>query len=303
MHIWEAARVLDAGLLQVIVDGFAMGSIYCGLALALVLIFKSTGIINFALGEMGMFCTFVVWWLHEAGLPLLFSLGLGLVFAFALGVVVERASIRAIVRYGETPTVITTLGLFLVCNELAPWIWGPENRAFPSLFGESVVSIFGAHVAASSIGIVAVMMLALLAFFWLLHRTKIGLAMRAAASNPVSSGLAGIPPSRIFMLGWGLATALSCLVGVLIAPRLFLDSSLMLSVIIYAFAAAALGGFQSLPGAVLGGIIIGLIENLASNYIDFIGADLKILVPLGVMLFVLLVKPTGLLGQAAERRV
>jgi branched-chain amino acid transport system permease protein len=137
----------------------------------------------------------------------------------------------------------------------------------------------------------------------MLRYTKLGLAMRAAAFNPVSSSLVGIPVRTVFTLGWGLATVLSCLAGVLIAPRLLLDSNLMLSIIVYAFAAAALGGFHSLFGAVLGGLMIGVAENLAANFVGFIGADLKITVPLALILLVLLFRPSGLFGRAEERRV
>jgi branched-chain amino acid transport system permease protein len=138
--------------------------------------------------------------------------------------------------------------------------------------------------------------------FFFLHRTKLGLSMRAAAANPVSSGLAGVDAGRIYMVGWGLAALLSGLSGILIAPRLFLDNNMMLSVIIYSFAAAALGGFHSLGGVIVGGLLVGLAETLAGNYVEAIGADFRILVPLGLLLAVLLLKPSGLFGGAAERK-
>jgi branched-chain amino acid transport system permease protein len=137
----------------------------------------------------------------------------------------------------------------------------------------------------------------------MLRFTKLGLAMRAAAANPVSSGLVGIPVSRVVMMGWGFATVLATLAASLIAPRLMLDSNLMMSVIVYALAAAALGGFQSLFGAVIGGLLIGVAENLAANFIDVIGADLKIIVPLLLIVLVLVFRPTGLFGRPEERRV
>lgn len=290
-------------VLQVLVDGLAIGTVYAALALALALVYKTTGIVNFAQGEMGMFCTFVTWWVLQSGVPLYAAIATGLVVAFLLGAFVERVVIRPILRFGEFPAVLTTLGLFLVFNELAPWLWGPENRAFPSMFGPGVTKVGTVQVSNASIGTLLLMFVVVSLFFLLLHKTKIGLGMRAAASNPVSSGLSGVPTKQMFMLGWGLASALAALAGILIAPRLFLDSSLMLSVIIYAFAAAALGGFTSLLGAVLGGLIIGVSETLASNYLAFIGSDLKILVPLVILLIVLLIKPNGLLGQKAERAV
>jgi branched-chain amino acid transport system permease protein len=290
-------------LLEVLIEGLAIGTIYSGLALALVLVFRTTGVINFAQGEMGMFCTFVIWWLSQHGLSIYLALPIGLVFAFAVGVMTERLVIRPMIRFGEFPTAITTLGLFLVFNEMAPWIWGTENRAFPSLFGRGVVSFGGLVIGVDMVGTLGVMTLAAVAFFLMLQFTRLGLAMRAAAANPVSSSLAGIPVSRVIMLGWGLATVLATLAASLIAPRLMLDSNLMLNVIVYALAAAALGGFQSLFGAVIGGLLIGVAENLAANFIEVIGADLKIIVPLVLIVLVLVFRPTGLFGLAEERRV
>jgi branched-chain amino acid transport system permease protein len=290
-------------LLEVIIEGLAIGTIYAGLALALVLIYRTTGVINFAQGEMGMFSVFVMWWLTQHGLSIYLAMLIGLVIAFCLGMAVELLAIRPIARFGEFPTAITTLGLFLVFNELASWIWGTENRAFPSLFGRSVYSTGGLVIAADTAGTLVTMMLAAVAFFLMLRFTKLGLAMRAAASNPVSSGLVGIPVSRVIMLGWGFATMLATLAGALIAPRLMLDSNLMVSVIVYSLAAAALGGFQSLFGAVLGGLIIGVAENYAANFIDLVGADLKIIVPLVLIVLVLVFRPTGLFGRPEERRV
>ena len=290
-------------VLEVVIEGLAIGTIYAGLALALVLIYRTTGVINFAQGEMGMFSTFVIWWLTQRGLSIYSAIVLGLAFAFVLGMVVERVVIRPVGQFGEFPTAITTLGLFLVFNELAPWIWGTENRAFPSLFGRGVVSFGGLFIGADTLGTLVTMTLAATAFFMMLRFTKLGLAMRAAAANPVSSGLVGIPVTRVIMLGWGFATVLATLAAALIAPRLMLDSNLMLSVIVYALAAAALGGFQSLFGAVVGGLFIGVAENLAANFIDVIGADLKIIVPLVLIVFVLVFRPTGLFGRPEERRV
>jgi branched-chain amino acid transport system permease protein len=158
-------------------------------------------------------------------------------------------------------------------------------------------------MAVDTLGTLVTMTLAAAAFFVMLRFTKLGLAMRAAAANPVSSGLVGIPVSRVVMMGWGFATVLATLAASLIAPRLMLDSNLMMSVIVYALAAAALGGFQSLFGAVIGGLLIGVAENLAANFIDVIGADLKIIVPLLLIVLVLVFRPTGLFGRPEERRV
>ena len=288
--------------IQVLVDGIATGSIYGAVALALVLIFRSTGVVNFAQGEMAMFSTFIAWGLHEAGVPFGLALLTTLALSFLAGMAIERVLIRHF-EGGEVLTlVIVTLGLFILLNSLAGWIWGFGNRSFPSLFGDGTATLGGVRLSVESLGIVAVLLGVVGLLFLLFQRTKVGLAMRAAALNPDSSALVGVRVGRMLMLGWGLAAVLGAVAGALVAPRLFLDVNLMGSVLIYAFAAAALGGFDSAIGAVVGGWVIGVSENLAGTYIDFIGADLKILVPLVIIFVVLLVKPAGLFGTREVAR-
>jgi branched-chain amino acid transport system permease protein len=287
---------------QVLVDGVAVGSIYAAVALALVLIFRSTGIVNFAQGEMAMFSTFIAWGLYEGGVPLGLAVLTTLALSFVAGMVIERGLIRHFEGGDVLTLVIVTLGLFILLNSLAGWIWGFENRGFPSLFPDDTVTLGGVRLSVESLGIVALLLAVVGVLFLLFQRTKIGLAMRAAALNPESSALAGVRVGQMLMLGWGLAAALGALAGVLVAPRLFLDVNLMGGVLIYAFAAAALGGFDSPIGAVVGGWIIGVSENLAGTYVDFIGADLKILVPLVIIFVVLLVRPSGLFGAREVAR-
>ena len=287
---------------QVIVDGLATGSLYGALALAVVLIYRSTGIVNFAQGELAMVSTFIAWGLIQAGLPLAGALLGALVLSFAGGMLIERLVIRP-VEGGEVLTlVIVTLGLYILVNSLAGWIWGFGNRAFPSLFGDGSFDVAGVRISVESIGIVAVLIAVVLLLFAVFQRTKVGLAMRAVSLNPDSSRLVGISVGRTLMIGWGIAALVGALAGALIAPRLFLDVNFMGGVLIYSFAAATLGGFDSPFGAVLGGWIIGIAENLAGTYIDFIGSDLKILVPLIAILVVLLFRPTGLFGSAEVAR-
>lgn len=287
---------------QVIVDGWATGSLYGALAVAVVLIYRATGIVNFAQGELAMFSTFIAWGLLQAGLPLGLAILGTLLLSFAGGMVIERAIIRP-VEGGEVLTlVIVTLGLYILVNSLAGWIWGFGNRAFPSVFGDDSFDLAGVDVPVESIGIVAVLIALVGILFAVFRRTKVGLAMRAVAMNPESSRLHGISVGRTLMIGWGVAALVGALAGVLIAPRLFLDVNFMGAVLIYSFAAATLGGFDSPFGALLGGWIVGVAENLAGTYVDFIGSDLKILVPLTVILVVLLFRPTGLFGSPEVAR-
>jgi branched-chain amino acid transport system permease protein len=289
-------------LIQTIVDGVATGSLYGALALAVVLIFRTTGIVNFAQGEMAMFSTFIAWGLVEAGIPLGLAILATLAISFAGGMLIERVIIRP-VEGGEVLTlVIVTLGLFILTNSAAGWIWGFENRSFPSMFGDDAVDVAGVSITLESLGIVGLLLAVVGVLFLFFQYTKIGLALRAVSMNPESSRLAGISVGRTLMIGWGIAAAVGALAGVLIAPRLFLDVNFMGGVLIYSFAAATLGGFDSPFGAVIGGWVIGVSENLASTYVDFIGSDLKILVPLAIILAVLLVRPSGLFGSREVAR-
>jgi len=289
--------------IQVTVDGLAAGSIYGSVALALVLIYRTTGIVNFAQGEMAMFSTFIAWGLIEANIPLGLAIVLTLVLSFAGGMAIERVIIRPVEGSDPLALVIVTLGLLILLNSGAGWIWGFNNRAFPSMFGDGRVDIGGVRISWESIGITAMTLGVVGLLFLLTQKTKIGLAMRAVSANPESSRLAGIRVGRTLAIGWGLAAAVGAFAGVLIAPSLFLDVNFMGAVLIYSFAAATLGGFDSPMGAVIGGWIIGVTETLAGHYVDFIGADLKILVPLGIIIAVLLVRPTGLFGSREVARV
>jgi branched-chain amino acid transport system permease protein len=287
---------------QLVIDGIADGSIYGAVALSLVLIYRTTGIVNFAQGEMAMFSTFVAWGLIEAGLPLAGAIALTLVLSFIGGMVIERVIIRPVEGGEPLVLVIVTLGLLILLNSAAGWIWGFSNRSFPSLFGNESIEVAGVRIDVESIGIVLVMLAVVGLVFLFTQKTKLGLAMRAVAMNPESSRLSGIAVGRTLMVGWGLAALVGALAGALIAPRLFLDVNFMGGVLIYAFAAATLGGFDSPIGAVIGGWIIGVAETLAGNYVDFIGADLKILVPLAIILVVLLIRPSGLFGSSEVAR-
>ena len=288
--------------IQVIVDGLATGSLYGALALAVVLIYRSTGIVNFAQGEMAMFSTFIAWGLLEAGLPLGLALLGTLLFSFVAGMLIERVIIRP-VEGGEVLTlVIVTLGLYILVNSAAGWIWGFGNRSFPGLFGDGSFDLAGAQIAVESIGIVAVLIAVVGILFAVTQRTKVGLAMRAVSLNPDSSRLVGISVGRTLMIGWGIAALVGALAGALIAPRLFLDVNFMGGVLIYSFAAATLGGFDSPLGAVVGGLVVGVAETLAGAYVGFVGSDLKVGVPLVIILGVLLLRPQGLFGRAVVER-
>jgi branched-chain amino acid transport system permease protein len=198
---------------------------------------------------------------------------------------------------------MVTLGLLVICNSVAGWIWTYVQKPFPSPFPSNPFKIgnivFGNH----DVGQIQVTLLVLLCIYLFFRFTPLGLAMRAAAHNPVSSRLVGIRVGWMLALGWGLAAVFGAVAGMMVAPVLTLEPNLMGGVQIYAFAAATLGGFTSPGGAVLGGFIVGVVQNLVGTYVSFIGTELKFTVALAMIIVVLLVKPTGLFGSTVVKRV
>ncbi len=289
--------------IQQVVSGLATGGIYASLALALVMIYQATDVVNFAQGELAMFATYICWSLINAGMPYWGAFLSTLAIAFVGGIVIERVVIRPVENAPILSIVIVTLGLLVICNSVAGWIWTYVQKPFPSPFPAKPFKIdnivFGAH----DLGQIEVTLLVLLCIYLFFRFTPLGLAMRAAAHNPVSSRLVGIRVGWMLALGWGLAAVFGAVAGMMVAPVLTLEPNLMGGVQIYAFAAATLGGFTSPGGAVLGGFIVGVVENLVGTYVSFIGTELKFTVALAMIIVVLLVKPTGLFGSTVVKRV
>ncbi|GAA4210858.1 branched-chain amino acid ABC transporter permease [Streptosporangium oxazolinicum] len=291
------------GLLQQIIDGLSSGAVYAGMALALVLIYRFTGIVNFAQGEMAMFSTYIAWQLVQWGMPFWVALPVTLAVSFTGGMLIERLVVRPFEGGPELTVVIVTVGMFIFVNAAAGLIWTFLVKDFPAPFPGGALRLGDVGVAYSAVGVLAVTGAVMGLLYLLFLHTKLGLAMRAVASDPGSARLVGIRVGTVLALGWGLAAAVGALSGILIAPHLFLEPNMMGGVLIYAFAAATLGGFDSPGGAVLGGLLVGLAETLAGAYIDVIGSDLKVGVPLAIIFGVLLLRPQGLFGRAAVERV
>jgi branched-chain amino acid transport system permease protein len=288
---------------QQVVAGLGSGAIYASLALALVLIHRATGVINFAQGEMAMFTTYIAWTLTENhGWSYWPAFVATLVFAFGLGVGVQRVVIAPVSDASVLTIVIMTIALVLTFNGLASLIWSAEIRAFPSAFPNETWEIGGVAISQQDVGTFAVV-LVLVALLWAFFQfTKIGLALRASALNPEASRLVGVRVGWMLAIGWGLAAMLGSVAGMLAAPTVLLDPNMMQAILIYAFAAAVLGGIDSPFGAVAGGLILGVGLNLIGTYVDFVGADLKLPVALLIILVVLLVRPAGLFGKPVTRR-
>jgi branched-chain amino acid transport system permease protein len=292
-----------ADLLQQVVSGIATGGVYALLALALVLIYRSTGIVNFAQGEMAMFSTFVCWELLDRGIPYWVAFFLTLVISFVGGVVIERLVVRPVERAMALTVVTVTIGMLILLNGAAAWIWKGEQRTLENPFTSRTFDVGGVVIAAQDLGVIAVSLAIVLALWAFFQRTTLGLALRAAALNPDSSRLHGVRVSWMLALGWGLAAVLGAVAGVLVAPTQgSFDQNLMLPILIYAFAAAVFGGLDSPVGAVVGGVVLGVLLNLIGAYIDFF-ADLRLPAALLLILAVLLIRPQGLFGRTVVRRV
>lgn len=288
---------------QQVLGGIATGAIYASLALAIVLIHRSTGIVNFSQGEMAMFSTFVAWQLTALGVPIWGAIPIAVALSLAGGMLIERVVVRPVEGSSVLTVVIVTIGLLLIFNQGAGWIWGFLVKDFPNPFPTQVWVLGEVRLTAHTIGILGVLLATMGVLYLLFRYTKAGLAMRAVATNPESARLVGIRVGRVLMLGWGLAAALGALSGTMVAPQLFLEPNMMFGVMLYAFASATLGGLDSPGGAVVGGLVVGVAENLAGTYIEAIGSDLKVLVPLLIIVAVLMVKPTGLFGRQEVARV
>ena len=283
-------------------SGISIGAIYAAVALALVLIWRSTRIVNFAQGAMLMFTTFIASAvINGAG-----SYALGLVVAlasgFVLGAVVERVVVRPVENAPPLNAVILTLGLYTLIVAVAGMIWGNTPRSFPAAFSLRGYRVGGTNLLFTPndtfIVLVVIGVAALLAL--LFRRTTLGLRMRAAAFAPEVARLLGVRVGRMLTLGWALAAATGSLAGVLVAPSVFLGPNNFDPILISGFVAAVLGGLDSPPGAVVGGLILGLALSYVSGYE---GSSLVPLAALVILMIVLMIRPTGLFAATRERRV
>jgi branched-chain amino acid transport system permease protein len=295
--------------MQQVVSGLASGGIYALLALALVIIHRSTGVINFAQGEMATLSTYIAWTLTvNHGWSYWPAFVATLAISFGGGVGIHRVVIRPVERGSVLRIVIVTIGLLVAINGFVIWYWGGEPQQLQSPFGTDTYDVGGVVVAAHDIGTIAVA-LGIVFLLWLLFQfTKVGLALRAAAVNPEEARLVGVRVTWMLALGWGLAATLGAVAGMLTAPTVGLDPQMMQAVLIYAFAAAVLGGIDSPIGAVVGGLLLGVLLNMLSylsqyDAFDWFTEELRLPAALLIILIVLLLKPSGLFGRPEVKRV
>jgi branched-chain amino acid transport system permease protein len=286
-------------LIHQILSGLATGGIYASMALALVMIYQATRLVNFAQGEMAMFATYLAWTMLQAGMPYWAAFFLTVGIAFVGGVVIERVVIRPVEHAPVLAVVIVFIGLLVIFNSMAGWIYSYTIKPFPSPFPAE--PLFGnRYMSSHELGSIGITLFVLLLLFVFFRYTRLGLAMRAAAQNPVSSRLVGVRVGWMLALGWGLASAIGAVAGMLVAPVVFLEPNMMGGILLYAFAAALLGGIDSPGGAVVGGFIVGVLENLVGM---LLGTELKLTVALVLIVGVLVVRPSGLFGRVHVARV
>jgi len=286
-------------LIHQVLSGLATGGIYASLALALVMIYQATHLVNFAQGEMAMFATYIAWSLLQHGMPYWGAFALTVVIAFVGGVLIERVIVRPVERAPILSVVIVFIALLVIFNSLAGWIYSYTIKPFPSPFPAQ--PLFGnSYVSSHELGSMGITLAVLLALFVFFRYTPLGLAMRAAAQNPESSRLVGVRVGWMLALGWGLASAIGAIAGMMVAPIVFLEPNMMGGILLYAFAGALLGGIDSPGGAVLGGFLLGVLENVVGAYV---GTELKLTVALVVIVGVLVVRPSGLFGKVHVVRV
>lgn len=287
-------------------NGLAEGSIIALIALGLVVIFRSTGQLNFAQGEIGMFSAFFVSTLTLSGWPIVPAIGAAMVLGFVISATVERVVVRPIEARNPSAVIVALIGLFLGVNNLAAMIWGVDARSLPSPFpndADDFVRILGAPIRIERLGTIAVLVVVVVLLWLLFTKTNLGLAMRCVANNQESSSLVGIPVGRVLLFGWGIAGAIGALAACLLAPSAGLTLTLMLQPFLLASVAAVLGGLDSPLGAVVGGIIIGLAKAVIVGYVGFLDLSMLFPVMLAILLGVLLLRPAGLFGSERVERV
>ena len=285
-----------------ILAGIATGAIYACMALAVVMIYQAVDHLNFAQGEMAMFSTFMAWQMMQWGVPYWAAFVLTLIISFAGGIIIERLLFKPLAKAPVLTNVAGFIALFAIVNSVAGLIWDFTIKQFPTPFG-SAPFLGSQLISTHQAGMIGVTLLLLAFLFFFFRFTRIGLAMRAAATLPESARLVGINTSWMIALGWGMASGIGAIAGMLIAPVVFLEPNMMGGVLLYGFAAAVLGGLTSPFGAVMGGFLVGIIENLVGTYIPGVGNELKLPIALALIVIVLVIKPSGLFGRSIVQRV
>lgn len=285
---------------QVLVSGVILGSLYALTALGFVIIFRATGVINFAQGEMMMIGAMFALILHQDyGLGYVPSFLLALGGAWLMGVLLERVAYRPLLNAPVFTVILSTVAVAQMLRSGVRAFRGNELSLFPPMLSTKPFSVAGITLTPLGIGIVAVSLACLLGFVAFFRFTRIGWAMWATAQNKEAAALVGVSVSRVFSVSWGISAALAAAAGILLAPLITITPDMGV-IGIKGFIAAIMGGYSSLYGAVVGGFVLGVVENLAGVYIS---SGFKDVVTFGVLIAVLILRPAGLFGTAGTQRV
>jgi branched-chain amino acid transport system permease protein len=286
---------------QMVVNGIAVGSSYALMGLSMVIIYKTSEVPNFAQGEMALVTTYVTYlMLAGYGLPLYGALAGALVFAVALGCVLEFVVLRRTKEPSVLGMIIITIGIEMILMGMVSWKFGAEQKTMPfpiTPYDSFIIGeIFISTLEVLTLAVALVMMVILFVFF---RYSKLGMAMKATQQNPVAARIMGIRTNRILMMTWGISSLVGALAGVLIAP-VIMQPYMMWDPMLKGFAAAVLGGMTSLPGAVVGAYILGIIENLFGGYVSI---EFKSVVAFVIIVLVLCVRPSGLFARHYVKKV
>ena len=287
---------------DLMIGGLAIGACYSLIALAMVIIYKTSEVPNFAQGEMAMLATFVAFtMMANYGVGFWIGMIITLIFAFCLGALLELCFLRPADNPGVLGSIVITLGAEMILYGLAGWKWGANQNPFPVPFSEySGITIGGVIITEINLWTMVVSVLVMLVLFIFFRFTKLGTAMKAVQQNSFAAKAMGIPTRKILTFTWGLSSLTGAIAGMLIAPVATLDPNMMLDPMLKGFAGGVLGGLTSLPGAAAGAYLLGIIENLFGGYVSL---EFKSVVAFAVIVLILCVKPSGLFVKHYERKV
>ena len=288
-------------LAQQIMSGIATGSLYALTSVAIVLIFRNTRTINLAQGDFSMIGAFMgLVFLKVIHLPYIIAFVATIFTTVILAVLVERLVMRKI-RDSDWLTLFTaTLGVFYILHGLAGWIWGRDTKAFPNPFSVKPISIGGTLISEAHLFNMLIVGGIGFSLFLFFRYTKAGIAMRAITDDPETAQLMGIPVNFIVALTWAVGGLLAAFAGILLAPIIYVSPQMMDTVLIKGYVGAIFGGLYSIPGAILGSLMIGVAENIAGGYL---GAQYKVTIAFVMIILILAFRPRGLMGGQARREV
>ncbi|MGC8908865.1 MAG: branched-chain amino acid ABC transporter permease [Desulfomonilaceae bacterium] len=288
--------------LQLVISGIAVGGLYALAALGFVLIYKATDIMNFAHGEAMMIGAFLCYVLITSGMPFYVAILLTMGAALLFGFLTERLVLRPMIGEPQFAVVMVTIGLSIFLRSVSGIVFGHDNKVFPSPFSDAAISFAGLVLSRTHLWAMVISALLVIAFFIFFQYSKQGLAMRGVANDQDTAMLMGISVKRVFALTWGIGFAVAAVAGVFLANVMVLNIGISL-IAIKAFPAVILGGLESIPGAIIGGLVIGVIETLVGGYLDQTMPGVKDLSSFVVLFLVLMVRPYGLFGKPEIERV